>query len=202
MGIFGDLGLPSIKGFFSKKTPKNETPAEKEKRLVGETFDMMIQKLKFIQSDLESTFPVQKDAIREIEKPMLAIREALETAKDQYDKEELDLNSLKAAWKDIIEDEETGLIAIEVHLKTSSMVYHHAHKLIQAFLQWSQSALEYLGVLSPTEEGAPPKKPWIKERENSAMDAEDVRHFEKGLPTDEKKGPEETEDPGQKPHGM
>ncbi len=191
-----NLGLGVI-GLFSPR--KDETPAEKEKRLVTETFDMMIKKLKFIQTDLEGTFSEQKDKIREIEKPMLAIREALGQTKEQYDAGNIELNTLKTDWKNIIEHETQGLIAIEVHLKTSSMVYHHAHKLIQSFLHWAQGALEYLGVLSPTAEGVPPKKPWIKERENSAMNAEDVRHFEDNLPANKKEGPDEAEDPSNGP---
>ncbi|MDF1645750.1 MAG: hypothetical protein P1U61_02050 [Legionellaceae bacterium] len=173
--------------FFKKSTDTPETPAQKELRLVIEAYDQMINKLEFIKRDLEPTFKDRGEQAKYISGPIARLETQLLDAKIAYESNS-DLEQLKKSWHKTLYDEESGLLAIAVHLKTSSMVYNQVHESIQDFFKWFQSTLQTLGILSDpkagytdTTENRPKRKPWIQEQENSAKNIKDLWHFEEGL---------------------
>ncbi|MCH9757009.1 MAG: hypothetical protein K0U37_07460 [Gammaproteobacteria bacterium] len=181
--------------FFKKQAPKNETPEQKEQRLVEEVCSQMLKKLDFIKTDLQTTFPEKTDGIEKISQPIDQLKLKLLAAKADYENKEnpISLEDLKKKWAGIIDDEETGLKTVENYLKTSSRVYHHVHEAIQSFFKWFQSTMQKLGVLSEPSEESQNKKPWIQEQENSPKNIKDIRGFEEGLDMSE---PPKKEDGG------
>ncbi len=168
-------------GFFS--SPKEEAPKSKEeteRTLVINTFRQIRDKLIFIQKDFESFIqePELSGALKSIENLIGALQKTRDAYTSDDDAEKIDIIELKKQWGNAINQH---MEAIEKNIDTTDVIYHRVHQAIQAFLKWAQNALYQLGVLSQPYKKDPNRKPWIKEKENTAGNRDDIIGFEDDL---------------------
>ncbi len=159
---------------------------ETERDQVIKTFMDMRDKLLFIEKDFKSFLeePEKTSITQKIE----ALIENLQATKNAYISEapeqKINLDELKQRWGKAIESHMTD---IEKNIDITDVIYHRIHQAIQVFLKWSEKMLHQLGVFSEPPSKTPKKNPWIKEGQNTAKNAEEIRGFEKDLEPPEEK---------------